>query len=229
MMKSPSQPAIYYIIALTIFLIAGCATIEYKPPSPYVMAPLKKGVYHRVKKGQTLWRIAKTYNVPLEEIVRINRLPDAAKIEVGELIFIPNAEGARDIVITSTQDAAGDFIWPVKGKVASFYGSRLGHVRNKGVDIIASYGQNVVASRSGTITFCAEEFTGYGKTIIIDHGDGFSSVYAYNSENLIRVGDVVEKGRVIAKAGSGGRAKINMLHFEIRKDNEPQNPFYYLP
>ena len=70
---------------------------------------------------------------------------------------------------------------------------------------------------------------GYGKIIIIDHGDGYQSVYAYNSLNLVKNGDYVKQNQVIAKAGKGGRAVTPSLHFEIRKKDKPRNPFHYLP
>ena len=87
----------------------------------------------------------------------------------------------------------------------------------------------VAASRGGKISFVDENMKGFGKTIIIDHDDGYSTVYAYNSQILVRVDQEVEKGTVIAKAGQSGRAASPRLHFEIRKKHEPQNPFYFLP
>jgi len=70
---------------------------------------------------------------------------------------------------------------------------------------------------------------GFGKTIIIDHGDGFSTVYAYNSQLVVKLGDRVTRKMVIAKIGDTGRAQSPRLHFEIRKNKIPKNPFYYLP
>jgi murein DD-endopeptidase MepM/ murein hydrolase activator NlpD len=64
--------------------------------------------------------------------------------------------------------------------------------------------------------------------LIIDHGDGFSSVYARNSEVFIKVGENIKKGTVIAKVGSAGRDKNEYLHFQIRKGHIPQNPNFYL-
>ncbi|MBI4974444.1 MAG: M23 family metallopeptidase, partial [Candidatus Omnitrophica bacterium] len=121
------------------------------------------------------------------------------------------------------------FIWPVSGTVVAFFGARVDKVRNKGIDIRASIGNKVMASRSVKVVFCDDRFKGYGRTVILDHGDSYQTVYAYNSEILVKVGDSVDRGRTIARVGSTGRAKEPSLHFEIRKDGVPQNPFYYLP
>jgi murein DD-endopeptidase MepM/ murein hydrolase activator NlpD len=76
--------------------------------------------------------------------------------------------------------------------------------------------------------FCDEWLKGFGKTVILDHGDNFQTVYAYNSAILVNIGDVVGQNTVIARVGRGGRAKEPSLHFEIRRSGESQNPFYYL-
>jgi murein DD-endopeptidase MepM/ murein hydrolase activator NlpD len=188
------------------------------------------GIYHRVERGETLWRIAKTYNVDLEKIVKINRIPDAARINSGQLIFIPDAKEKRRVVTYEELKKGEDtFIWPLKEKVISYYGAKKGNIKNKGIDIRTREGAKVVASRSGRVSFCDEKVKGYGKTIIIQHGDGYSTVYAHNSQILVKLGQWVKQGEVIARAGSTGRTSIPILHFEIRKKHQPQNPFYYLP
>ena len=101
--------------------------------------------------------------------------------------------------------------------------------KNKGVDIRAREGTKIVASRSGRVNFVSNRLKGYGKTIIIDHLDGFQTVYAHNSQNLVDVNQRVSQGETIAKVGKTGRADKPTLHFEIRKNHKPQNPFYYLP
>jgi len=67
-----------------------------------------------------------------------------------------------------------------------------------------------------------------GKTVILDHGNNFQTVYSYNSDILVKVGDLVSQNTVIAKVGRTGRARQPSLHFEVRKNGEPQNPIYYL-
>ena len=212
-------PTIYYLL----FLI-GCATAPYTlPPKPQFAMP---GIYHRVEKGQTLWRISKIYSADLDEIVRINRIPDAASIEPGQFIFIPSAQKKQYL---SGQSSAEDFSWPLKGRVITSFGQTLNDMINKGINIQGAKGQDVVASRSGKVIFYDSNFENFGKTIIIEHGDGFSTVYARNSEVLVKIGDYVQRRTVIAKVGSSDRDKNAYLHFEIRKGYIPQNPYFYLP
>lgn len=193
----------------------------------HVTVPTAKepGLYHKVSKGETLWRISKAYGVDLQTIANANKLPDEKKIYIGQLLFIPQIE-TRDY----TKDIKeSSFIWPIKGTIISFYGSYKDGVKNKGIDIKARHGEAVVASRSGKVSFIDENMKGFGKTLIIDHGDEYSTVYAHNSQLLVKVGQYVKQGTVVAKAGQSGRAASPRLHFEIRKKHKPQNPFYFLP
>jgi murein DD-endopeptidase MepM/ murein hydrolase activator NlpD len=226
-----------YIFIILIAAISGCATepTVVRPPTSYQLPPLPgklpiEGVYHRVKKGETLWRIAKTYNVELDKIIAANRLEDFTKIEVGQKILIPGVKEKKDKI---SEDSAflnkRDFIWPVKGKIISFFGAKKNGITNKGIDIQAKSGAQVTAARSGKVTFIDENLKGYGKTIIVDHQDGYSTVYTNNAEILVKLGQIVAQSMPIATIGSSGRAATSCLHFEIRKRYKAENPFYYLP
>ncbi|MCQ9208269.1 MAG: LysM peptidoglycan-binding domain-containing M23 family metallopeptidase [Omnitrophica bacterium] len=213
---------------LLVTSLIGCATVSLRPPAlPKGIA----GIYHRVQKGQTLWRIAKTYGVEMEKISRINRLADTSRIYTGQLIFIPNAsERLENLTLkTDFKDRGGDFIWPLKGKVGSFFGMKKDGVKSEGISIQTKKGVSVSAARSGKVAFCSEGLKGYGKTIIIDHLDGYSTVYAQNAKILVKLNQLVKQGQVIARSGASGRVNTPELYFEIRKRHKPQNPFFYLP
>lgn len=224
----------YLLLLSTVFFLSGCATTGnvgvYAPAK--IERPKVPGFYHKVEKGQTLWRIARFYNVNIEDIVKINRIPDVAQISVGQMLFIPGSKPESKPAEFSRQNSdfiKSEFIWPVRGKVISFYGSKKDGVLNKGIDISVREGANVAAARAGKTVFCDSKMKGFGKTIIIDHLDGFSTLYAQNSSVLVKTGQFVKQGEVIAKAGSSGRANRPCLHFQIRKGEKSQNPFYYLP
>jgi len=212
------------ILFITACVVSGCATVSYPPPRQTV-----HGVYHKVRMNETLWSIAKGYNVGIDRLTEYNKLPNQDKIEIGQMIFIPDRDQVVEIDLDEIYSENEKFIWPIKGGIISHFGSIKRASKNKGLDIKAKYGEDVLASRSGKVTYCSESMKGYGKTIIIDHGDGYQTVYAYNSENIASEGDFVKQNQVIAKAGNGGRAKSPSLHFEIRKKHEAVNPFYYLP
>lgn len=212
-------------LLITVFLIS-CTAVRVGPPPPKGVA----GVYHKVEKGQTLWRISRAYGVELERLSRINRLSDSSRIYAGQLIFIPGAEQTiEDLSPQISIDKGGNFIWPLKGKIVSFFGMKRDRVKNKGISIRAKKGSPVLAARSGKVAFCSEELKGYGKIVIIDHQDGYSTVYAHNSVNLVRLNQKVRQGQIIARVGNSGRVNRPELYFEIRKGHKPQNPLFYLP
>ena len=124
---------------------------------------------------------------------------------------------------------SGRFVWPVRGRVISIFGTRRRGTVNKGIDIQAQPGEEVVAARAGQVSFVHESLPGFGKTIIIEHGGGFASVYAYVSEIFVRQGEQVAQRQQIARVGSTGRTEVPALHFEIRREQKPQNPLRYLP
>ncbi|MFH1655531.1 MAG: LysM peptidoglycan-binding domain-containing M23 family metallopeptidase [Candidatus Omnitrophota bacterium] len=224
-MKKYSNPIILMSLLL---LISGCVSQR----SAVLTAPSRQkvpGVYHRVKSKETLWKISKAYNVALDEIVKVNRIPDVGKIEKGQLIFIPRAGEVLDtkkVVINFSK--TGSFVWPVTGKVASYYGQKISGRLNKGIDIQTNSNGDVYASRAGKISFCGN-LKGYGKTIIIEHNNNFTTVYSNILDPLVEVDSSVSQRAVIAKTASAEKGSQSFLHFEIRKGHLPQNPLFYLP
>lgn len=202
--------------------IAGCATAPVSTLPPKIEGI--PGIYHKVEKGQTLWRISKMYNIDLDTLVKINRIPDSASIEIGQMILIPQTQ--KQIIPPAISASEEDFIWPAKGRVTGVFGHVYADRLNKGINIQPYENTEVYASRSGKVVFCAPSFKNYGKTIIIDHGDGFSSVYSGNAQLLVAAGDNVRRGSVIAKLNNSGTKPY--LHFEIRKGHFAQNPKFYL-
>ncbi len=218
--------------AFFILMFVGCARAPLVAPPKEIMPPIRPeaGIYHKVNKDETLWRISKRYGVEIEDIVTANRISDAERIAAGQVLFIPKADKPLEAKLsTTTQYNKENFIWPVKGKVIFHFGGRKGTSTNKGIDIQSKEGTVVIASRSGKVIFSNDKVKGYGKTIILDHGDELQTLYAHNSEILVKIGEDVRQFAPIAKVGSTGRAKAPYLHFEIRKRHQPQNPFHYLP
>jgi len=187
----------------------------------------KEGVYHKVVRGQTLWQIAQAYGVNIKDIIDSNNIPNGSALEVGQLLFIPGAKTAQDISEHAVDNNKNAFIWPLKGKVIVYFddpigGSALSH----GIDIQAQSGDTVQAVREGDVVL-ADYLSGYGQTVMIDHKDGFVSVYAHNARLLVKLGDHVFKGDSIAEVGQIGNRVIE--HFEIRHGSQATNPLYYLP
>ena len=117
--------------------------------------------------------------------------------------------------------------WPVRGPVTSPYGSRWGRLHS-GIDIGAGMGRPISAAKAGTVIFSGT-MNGYGNTVILNHGGGFTTLYAHQSRLGARDGQSVDKGAVIGYVGSTGNSTGPHLHFETRVNGSPQNPMRYLP
>ncbi len=115
------------------------------------------------------------------------------------------------------------WMWPARGTVIRNFSST-----NKGIDIAGSRGQNVNAAASGQVVYSGNALRGYGNLIIINHDNEYLSAYAHNDMLLVKEGQRVKKGQVIAKMGSTDASRV-MLHFEIRYRGNSVNPRKYLP
>ncbi|NTV29024.1 MAG: peptidoglycan DD-metalloendopeptidase family protein [Candidatus Omnitrophica bacterium] len=222
-------PCLHLGLALGAFFLAGCATVskpaattapEEKKPAP------AKGVYHKVRKGETLWRIARAYRVSVEEITLANHIPNAASIEENQLLLIPGADVVQTVTPVSSTSKDTEFMWPARGKVVYYFDDRRGASFNRGIDIKLTDEEFVKASRDGRVVF-SDHLAGYGYAVILDHADGFYTVYGRGDKLLVSAGDYVTRGeKIVVPAREGGQA---FLHFEIRKGSAPSNPLYYLP
>lgn len=210
--------------ACCLFTMIGCATVEYAS-APKAAKPLNMpGIYHRVEKGQTLWRISKLYGASLDEIISLNNITDVAQISSGQLIFIPRKEKRAASYPAIDSGSIEDFIWPVRGEITSSFGQKNKNITSKGITLRPYSNSNVVvACASGEVVFASENLKGYGKTVVIAHRDGIMTVYTYLSQILVRPGDYLRQGSAIARCENG------LFHFELRKGHIPQNPRYYLP
>jgi len=219
-----------------VLLVAGCA--------PQLFPPHEKkppGIFHVVKPGENLYRIGRAYDVPHEQLARVNRLPDADRIQAGQRLFIPGAARALPVeLITpntarlappdapdSLETSRNGFIWPVSGTVHSRFGPR-GITVHDGIDIAAPEGTPIRAIDAGEVIY-SDQLRGYGNLVIVRHAGGFASVYAHNQTNLVREGQTVARGEIIARVGSTGRVTGPHLHFEIRRGNIAYDPLLYLP
>jgi len=151
------------------------------------------------------------------------RLPQDEEVKLDREIksILKSSEQKNPVALESIVSELG-FISPVDGRIIENRGE-------EGVSFQASEGQPVRAVKSGLVTFVSDDMTGFGKVVTIKHSDGFLSFYAYNSEILVKIDQVVKQGDVIAKAGKSGRATQPQLYFRLFKGETPVNPMRYLP
>lgn len=126
----------------------------------------------------------------------------------------------------ASDNSLSGMIWPLKGRITSGFGPR-GEGFHKGIDIAAPVETDIKAALSGTVIYSGW-MNGFGNTVILSHGNGIETYYGHNSENLVSVGQTVEKGQVIAKLGNSGRSTGPHVEFGIRKNGTPVNPMIYL-
>ncbi|HBL16572.1 MAG TPA: hypothetical protein DD417_07405 [Elusimicrobia bacterium] len=123
----------------------------------------------------------------------------------------------------------GLWIWPLRaGVVSSEFGKRWGK-QHQGIDIAADTGDPVTAAAPGEVLYADDKLRGYGKVVILRHDEKTTSIYAHNDRLLVRQGDKVRTGQRIALVGSTGHSTGPHLHFEVRKEQKPQDPRKLLP
>jgi murein DD-endopeptidase MepM/ murein hydrolase activator NlpD len=123
-------------------------------------------------------------------------------------------------------------LWPVEGPITGSFGERIDPFNGEGafhsgVDISASYGQPVIAPADGTVMF-AEFLGGYGKAIMVDHGHGIRTRYGHLSSFAVATGQHIQRGDIIGYVGLSGRSTGPHLHYEVRINDTPVNPYKYL-
>ncbi|HEV2627303.1 MAG TPA: LysM peptidoglycan-binding domain-containing M23 family metallopeptidase [Pseudolabrys sp.] len=120
------------------------------------------------------------------------------------------------------------FRWPVTGHIIEAFGSRPNGTTNDGINLAVPEGTPIKAAEDGVVAYAGNELKGYGNLVLIRHADNFVSAYANASELLVKRGDTVKRGQVIARAGQTGNVSSPQLHFEIRKGSTPVDPRKYL-
>ncbi|HTT71611.1 MAG TPA: M23 family metallopeptidase [Anaeromyxobacteraceae bacterium] len=209
------------------------------------------GVFHLVRKGETLYRIARSYGVAPKELMEVNGVKDPQHLEVGSELFIPGASRSvevpplpgsaspeREVTLPEREPPAeagpaprpgraAPLSWPVRGVLYSRFGVRQGQ-RHDGIDIAAPEGTSVGAAAKGTVVYAGEQ-SGYGSIVILRHDQGLMTLYAHASTILVHPGERVAAGQPIARVGHSGRTTGPHLHFEVREGTRPRNPLLYLP
>jgi lipoprotein NlpD len=125
--------------------------------------------------------------------------------------------------------ATPHLIWPTSGALVTRFGVPVRGQPDNGIDLAAFAGMTVRAAAGGKVIFAGTEPERFGQLIVIDHGGGWATAYAYLGKVAVRNGEVVRAGSAIARIGATGEAKKPTLHFELRHDNVPKNPIPALP
>ncbi len=134
----------------------------------------------------------------------------------------------QTVAITPSQIGTNSLRWPSKGKVLSGFGQRADGTHNDGINIAVPKGTDVHAAAEGEVAYAGSELKGYGNLILLRHDNGWVTAYAHADQLLVKRGDKVRRGDVIAKAGNTGQVDQPQLHFELRQGSKPVDPLPYL-
>ncbi len=124
--------------------------------------------------------------------------------------------------------SGNSFRWPVKGRIISGFGTRSDGSHNDGINVSVPQGTSVMAAENGVVAYSGNELKGYGNLVLVRHANNWVSAYAHNDELLVKRGDKVRRGQVIAKAGASGSVSQPQVHFELRKGSRPVDPTKYM-
>ncbi|MCF6203898.1 MAG: peptidoglycan DD-metalloendopeptidase family protein [Methylococcaceae bacterium] len=217
------------------------------------------GQYYIVKRGDTLYSISSRFKLSYQQLAVFNKIPPPYILKIGQRIRLNKSKKGSNkqlvrrnasVTLSKKRDSSQNlsrversssqikstnsndnkkvlkFVWqwPVIGKVIKNF-SQTG---NTGIDINGKAGQKVRSSASGKVVYSGSGLKTYGNLIIIKHNYLYLSAYANNSKLFVEEGQDVKKGQVIAEMGGVGLKKA-LLHFEIRKNGTPVDPFKYLP
>jgi murein DD-endopeptidase MepM/ murein hydrolase activator NlpD len=236
---------------------------------------------HTVAAGETLYGIARRYNMSAQQLIAANGLANPNELRICQRLVVsaggqplpptsqvaqlpsvaPNTTQTPAQIVAArtytppqpTQSAPAavvetaaiqqvaarndeiaeqtplQFRWPIRGRVLSTFGTGSNGVRNDGVNIAVPEGASIRAAEEGEVVYAGNELRGFGNLVLIQHRGGYVTAYAHNSRIDVQRGDRVQRGEVIARAGSTGDVETPQLHFEIRRGTTPVDPSPYLP
>ena len=249
-----SKTLLIALLSPSLILVVGCSVPRTKPASVIDRSggsgssePAPPG-YYRVKKGDTLARIALDHGQAPRDVTQWNKAVNPSfnpnVIEVGDLILIKSPTGSKpvnavekkptseksDAATTTPEPTKTEVVaepgirlsWPAKGKVAGEFSET-----NKGIDIAGKVGEPVLAASDGKVVYAGNSLRGYGNLVIVKHDNTYLTAYAHNSKLLVKEGDTVRKGQKIAEMGDTETTSAK-LHFELRVNGKPVNPTPYL-
>ena len=120
------------------------------------------------------------------------------------------------------------FRWPVRGRIIGKFGPRTDGTHNDGINLAVPNGTKVKAAESGVVAYAGSELEGYGNLVLIRHSNDWVSAYAHNEKLMVKRGEKIKRGQIIARAGTSGSVEVPQVHFELRKGSKPVDPANYM-
>ena len=193
-------------------------------------------LYHTVRKGDTLYSIARKHGLDYKVVAKRNSLDSQFTINLGQKLLLKgdpdhdliSPKPTKPVAKPDSAEPPARWIWPAKGEILRRFGGGTS-TQSKGIDIAGNMSQNVIAAAEGVVTYAGRGmYRDYGNLIILSHSGRYSTVYGHNSEILIKEGDPIKIGQPIARMGSTGTNRVK-LHFQIRRSGDAIDPLKILP
>lgn len=226
----------------TILWENNLKSVDSIKPKQIIRILPTSGVRHTVNRGETIYSIAKDFQVDAQSIVDypFNTFAndETFSLNPGQDLFVPDGIKPNSIMIDRPRNIAtevppvpgvkgeGNFIWASYGIVTQRYGWF-----HTGVDLANRSNPPIWAAQGGSVVKAGWNAGGYGNYVVIDHGNGYKTLYGHmlNNSLLVKAGDVVKQHQQIGTMGSTGRSTGTHLHFEVFKDNKRMDPMAVLP
>jgi len=135
---------------------------------------------------------------------------------------------STDTAAKATVDPTPGFRWPVRGRIIAGFGPKPNGQQNDGIDVAVPENTPIKAAEDGEVAYAGSELKGYGNLVLVKHPNGYVTAYAHAKELLVKRGDKIKRGDVIAKSGQSGNVDAPQLHFEVRKGTAPIDPMQFL-
>jgi murein DD-endopeptidase MepM/ murein hydrolase activator NlpD len=139
-------------------------------------------------------------------------------------VVTPAVEQPAPAAPAKAADATPSFRWPVKGRIIAGYGPKTNGQQNDGINLAVPEGTPIKAAEDGVVAYAGNELKGYGNLVLVRHSNGYVTAYAHAKELMVKRGDPIKRGQVIAKSGQTGNVDAPQLHFEVRKGPSPLDP-----
>jgi lipoprotein NlpD len=239
-------------------LLAALALVPAAVPGPAGAAPPIVAWTYTVQPGDTLAAVAARMGLSTTALARANGIDPEARLMPGTVLKRPDPAdipvqdkhpvrrppaAARAVPVLriapvprtlpepthAAEPGTPKLIWPTSGAVVTRFSARVHGLPANGIDLAAFSGMTVRAAAAGQIVFAGTEPERFGQLIVIDHGNGWATAYAYLGKVSVKQGASVRAGEPIARIGASGEVKKPTLHFELRHDNVPHDPVAALP
>lgn len=228
----------------------------YKPPTPRTMAGAESGgKSYTVRPGDSLYAISRRTGVSVAELKRVNGITDVRSFKPGVRLSLGGIQAPsttagssirqprilkqrlstpittkpeQKVAMASSAAPEPKFRWPARGRVIAPFNHTGQGAKNDGINIALPLGTDIGAAEAGVVAYAGSELKGYGNLVLVRHDNGWMSAYAHASEVLVKRGDRIKRGQVIAKAGRSGDVTQPQLHFELRKGAKPVDPMPHM-